>query len=108
MRREVATFLYDILRAGNLIRSFTQGRTFDQFREDLLLQSAVERQFEVVGEALHKAVQADTTLGQRITAPGRVIALRNRLIHGYASVSAAVVWGVIESHLAVPQLPVDW
>ena len=65
------------------------------------MQSAVERQFEIIGEALHNALDIDPSLESRITTPRRVIAFRNRLIHGYATVSALVVWGVIESYLPV-------
>jgi uncharacterized protein with HEPN domain len=67
------------------------------------MQSAVERQFEIIGEALCKAIDIDPALGSRITASQRVIDFRNRLIHGYATVSPRVVWGVIEGYL-----PVDW
>jgi len=66
-----------------------------------MMPSAVERQFEIIGEALHNALDSDPSLESRVTTPRRVIAFRNRLIHGHASVSATVVWGVIESYLPV-------
>jgi uncharacterized protein with HEPN domain len=64
-----------------------------------MLRSAVERQFEVIGEALSQALRCDPKLGTRISNTARIIAFRNRLIHGYASISNEVVWGVLEANL---------
>ena len=96
---EVRKYLYDILEAGRLLRQFTSGKTFDDYVADPMLRSAVERQFEIVGEALNKAMQIDTELKGEISDTRRIIAFRNRLIHGYASVEDQVVWGIVESNL---------
>ncbi len=69
------------------------------YENSALLRSAVERQFEIIGEALRLAIRDDPTLAQRVTNFSRIIAFRNRLIHGYASVLSDVVWGVIETDL---------
>jgi hypothetical protein len=53
----------------------------------------VVRQFEIIGEALGQALRVDSSLADAVTDTGRIIAFRNRLIHGYASVSDAVVRG---------------
>lgn len=63
------------------------------------MRSAVERQFEIIGEALRLAIRDDPTLEQCVTNVGRIIAFRNRLVHGYASVLSEVVWGIIETDL---------
>ena len=96
---EARKYLFDIKQACGLLRQFTAGRTFDDYEKDPLLRSAVERQFEIIGEALGQALRVDSSLADAITDTGRIIAFRNRLIHGYASVSDAVVWGVVESNL---------
>lgn len=98
--RDVRLYLFDIARACELIERFTRGRSFDHYEADPMLRSAVERQFEIAGEALRLAVEVDPTLADRITASRRVIAFRNRLIHGYASISNEVVWGIVERHLS--------
>jgi uncharacterized protein with HEPN domain len=54
----------------------------------------LERQFEVVGEALNKLSQADPQLAAEITDLGRIVAFRNVLIHGYAFVDDRVVWEI--------------
>ncbi len=64
-----------------------------------MLRSAVERQFEIVGEALVGLLRVAPDLEARVSDTRRIIAFRNRLIHGYASVSDEVVWGVIEANL---------
>ena len=98
-RLEVRKYLYDIREASRLIRDFTEGKFLDDYASDPLLRSAVERQFEIVGEALGNLLRLAPDLSERISYSPRIIAFRNRLIHGYASVSNELVWGVIESYL---------
>ena len=92
--RELPKLLFDVEKACELILSFVEGKSFDDFVDNKLLQSAVERQSEIIGEALRKALDIDSTLEGRITDVRRVIAFRNRLIHGYAGVSPQIVWGI--------------
>jgi len=96
---EVLANLFDIARACELLERFTQGKTFEQYAADPMLRSAVERQSEIVGEALRRALDRDPGLSHEITGAPRVIAFRDRLIHGYATVSAEVVWGVLQGNL---------
>jgi uncharacterized protein with HEPN domain len=98
-QRDVLAHLYDVARACELIERFTRDRTFDDYADDPMLRSAVERQFEIVGEALKRALDLDGTLAERITGTARIVAFRNRLIHGYATVSDEVVWGILEGSL---------
>ena len=96
---EVLAHLFDVERACDLLERFTSGRSFEEYVADDMLRSAVERQFEIVGEALRRALEADPSLSGVISDTGRIVAFRSRLIHGYATVSAEVVWGVLETHL---------
>ena len=97
--REVLTYLYDIRTACDLILQFVEGRSYEDYLTDALLRSAVERQFEIVGEALNKATKLDPALYNEISDAKHIISFRNRLIHGYATVAHDVVWNAIESHL---------
>lgn len=100
MRRlEVRKYLFDIAQACEMLAQFTAGKTFADYADDPLLRSAVERQFEIIGEALRQALRLDPDLGTRISESQRIIAFRNRLIHAYASISDEVVWGIVESKL---------
>ena len=53
MPRDARKYLYDIDQAAALIAQFTTGKNFEQYRKEPMLRAAVEREFEIVGEALH-------------------------------------------------------
>ncbi len=63
----------------------------------------MERQFEIIGEALAQLVKIDPTTGTRIGEHKRVTAFCNLLIHGYAQVDNRIVWDVLQNK--VPALP---
>lgn len=63
------------------------------------MRSAVERQFEIVGEALAQLARVDAAMADRIPNLREIIAFRNILIHGYAVIDRARVWRVIEEDL---------
>ena len=82
---ETKKYLFDIAEACDLIHAFTSGKTLADYQKDPLLRSGVERQFEIVGEALNQAIQNDPSLAELISNSSRIISFRNRLIHGYAN-----------------------
>jgi len=59
----------------------------------------VERQFEILGEVLNQLSRLDPNMAEKIPDLPRIVAFRNILIHGYASVDDRLVWGVVESRL---------
>ena len=97
--RELRKYLFDIPQACELLTQFTAGKSFADYGADSLLRSAVERQFEIIGEALKQALSLNPSLSSQISNTQRIIAFRNRLIHGYASVSDELVWGIVEANL---------
>ena len=99
MKLEARKYLYDIQRAAGLIREFTDGKTFADYEGDAMLRSAVERQFEIIGEAMTQLARTDEPLADRISQYQRIIAFRNLLIHGYADVDDRLVWDVINTNL---------
>lgn len=100
-------FLYDTSVACARIGEFTSGIDFEEYSGSVMIRSAVERQFEIIGEALNRLRQFNPELAGRITDVPRIIAFRNRLIHGYATVSDEVVWGAIEGSLPLLRDEVD-
>lgn len=100
---DIRKYLFDINEACELLAQFTAGKTFSDYSADPLLRSAVERQFEIIGEALSQALRLDPNLSSRISNTGRIIAFRNRLIHGYASIADEIVWGILEAGLPTLQ-----
>lgn len=101
MQLESKKFLEDMRRAADLIAKFTVGKTVDHYGNDELLRSAVERQFEIIGEALKRLAAMDEATASRIGGRKRIVAFRNILVHGYDMVDDHVVWDVVQNHLPV-------
>ncbi|MFV1858310.1 MAG: DUF86 domain-containing protein, partial [Anaerolineales bacterium] len=99
MRLEAKKYLHDMRQAAELIASFTEGKSVADYDADAMLRSAVERQFEIIGEALAHLARLDPSLANRIREYARIIAFRNILIHGYAEVDHRIVWDIVESKL---------
>ena len=93
-------FLYDIATAAQAIQEFTHGRTLQDYEEDLMLRSACERQFEIIGEAMTRLRDRHPNAFGSISDGHAIIAFRHRLIHGYDSVDPKIVWDVIARKLA--------
>jgi len=92
-------FLWDAHRAASLIHGFVEGRTWEEYEADAMLRSAVERQFEIIGEALNRLSKVDPPLAALIGDIGRIVAFRNVLIHGYATVDDTIVWEVATTRI---------
>jgi len=91
--------LFDVVESGRSIQVWCAGRTFVDYQTDRQLRRAIEREFEIIGEALSRLLRIDTAAAQRISQLPRIISFRNRIIHGYDTIDDATVWGVIEGHL---------
>jgi uncharacterized protein with HEPN domain len=85
-------YLWDALAAAELLSQFGEGKSLEDYQADPLLRSAVERQFEIIGEALNQLSKLDPDLAAGIPDLRRIVAFRNILIHGYATVDDALVW----------------
>jgi len=81
------------------IQSFLRLVKVDTFLDSELLRSAVERQLEIVGEALGIAAKEDDSLIAMIPELPRIVGLRNRLIHGYDSVDPELMWDVVQTKI---------
>ena len=99
MRPESRKYVWDALQAADRIARFTDGRSLETYQTDDLVRSAVERQFEIIGEALSQFRSVDPDAAAGVPELVRIIAFRNILIHGYASVDDRLVWGVVEAKL---------
>ena len=101
MSREALKYLYDVSVAAQKVHAFTEAKQFADYQGDDLLRSAVERQFEIIGEALNQLSRREPDVCQKITGYRRAIAFRNILIHGYAEIDDEVVWRVLKDDLPV-------
>ena len=92
-------YLWDALRAAGFLNQFAANKTFSEYQDDVLLRSAVERQYEIVGESLNQLARVDAALAKGIPDLARIVAFRNILIHGYADIDDAIVWEVLTTKL---------
>ena len=99
MKRDPKSLLWDAREAANAIASMTVGRSFEDFDRDIILRSAVERQFEIAGEALRQLARLDAALAAKIPDLREIVAFRNILSHGYAVVDRARVWRAVQEDL---------
>jgi uncharacterized protein with HEPN domain len=99
MHRDARAFLWDANAAAVVILEFVDGKSFEDYSTDRMLRSAVERQFEIIGEALNQLCKLEPHWAELIPDLPQIVAFRNLLIHGYASVNDLTVWRTIETSL---------
>jgi uncharacterized protein with HEPN domain len=78
---------------------FTANKSLKDYEGDALLRSAVERQFEIIGEAINRMREIEPSTIDNIPNARRIIAFRNILIHGYDVVENTIVWEVVQNNL---------
>ena len=105
MKPELRDNLEDALKHGREILNFVSGMSLEQYSEDEKTRLAVERLFEIIGEALNRSYKLDPELVESIPNYRQIISLRNILAHCYDTVEDRIVWGIIEESL--PQLLSD-
>lgn len=99
MQRDARCYLWDALKAAEAVQAFLRGKTYEAFVEDDLLRSAVERQLQIIGEALSQLAKVDPQIASSVSELRRIIAFRNILVHGYAAIDHDTVWRLIEDKL---------
>ena len=99
MERKSPKLLEDIRDAAAFVRQATEGKTLDDYRRDRLMRQAVERNFEIIGEAVGRLAKVDPATAAKIGEYQQIISFRNVLIHGYDLIDEAQVWEVIRQNL---------
>jgi uncharacterized protein with HEPN domain len=96
---DIKTWLYDILNAIIEIESFFPGTSKDflEYKNDLKTRRASERNVEIIGEAMNRILNRDSSI--QLSSSRKIVDTRNRIIHGYDSVSDDIIWGLIMNHL---------
>jgi uncharacterized protein with HEPN domain len=103
MPHSVRKLLLDVTLSCEEIIEFTRGKTFEEFKEDRILQLAIEREFEIIGEALFRLEKVDQqNLEKKIPEYGKIIGFRNVIIHGYDIIDTAALWDFTQNR--VPEL----
>jgi uncharacterized protein with HEPN domain len=99
MRRE-AVYLEDIVRAADEIAAFAAGRMPDDLQNDVQLRNAILFSLTVIGEAANR-LSADFHARHMEVRWRDVIAMRNRVVHGYFSLDPVVVWQIATIHTPI-------
>jgi uncharacterized protein with HEPN domain len=107
MDNDVKTWLYDILSSINEIESYyvETPKMFEIYQNDLRTKRAVERNIEIIGEAMSRILKQNHNI--EISNSRKIVDVRNRIIHGYDSVSDDVIWGIVVKNLPVLQIEVE-
>lgn len=107
MPRDPRAFLWDVRQGADHIAAFVRGKTFEEFAREELLHSAVERQLEIIGEALNQLATLAPDVAGHIAHLRQIVGLRNVLIHGYAVVNHGLIWRAIHEDLPRLRATVD-
>lgn len=101
MPPEAEKLLWDMDNAARRIESFSTGKTFDDYLRDELLRSGIERQFEIVGEAMTRLIKCAPDVAAKIADYRKISGFRNALIHGYDSIDDTISWSIVQTKLPV-------
>jgi uncharacterized protein with HEPN domain len=107
MEVEIKAWLYDVLNAIHEIESFTTDlkEDFKAFQNDLKTRRAVERNIEIIGEAMNRVLQRIEI--NNFSNARKIVDTRNRIIHGYDSVSDEIVWSIVIVHLPILKIETE-
>ncbi len=95
---EIKRYLFDIQESIESIEKYLgDKRDFKVYLDDKMLRRAIEREFEIIGEAMTRIEKLDSKLN--ITGKRLIINMRNRVIHGYDEIDNEIIWGTIVRHL---------
>ena len=99
MEDRIKKYLQDVLTAIEEVESFfdNKPKLFDDFYSDLLLRRAIERNIEIIGEAMNRILRNDESIA--ITNARKIVDARNYIIHGYDSLSPDILWSMVINHL---------
>jgi len=98
MEKEVQTWLEDITQSIDEIEEFLpERRDFFEFKKDLKTRKAIERNIEIIGEAVNRILNVNPEI--KITNARKIVDTRNRIIHGYDTVSEDIIWAIVSNDL---------
>jgi len=97
MNENIKKCLHDIKISIESIEEYVIKKDFNAYKNNKMVRRAVEREFEIIGEAMYRINKSDSSFV--ISGKHRIIGMRNRVIHGYDKIDNGLVWGTITRHL---------
>lgn len=109
MDERILKWLYDIKLCIDEIDGFFQEEEKDFFKysNNLMLKRAIERNLEIIGEAVNRIITRDNSFTKKINNAKAIIGLRNQVIHAYDNISDETIWSILTNHLPKLKLEVD-
>ena len=99
MQLKIEKYLLDILISIDSIYDYLgEQRNFDTYLANKQLRRSVEREMEIIGEAVNRILQLNPDIS--IRSARKIVSLRNRVIHAYDNVDNETVWGIVINHLS--------
>jgi len=107
MDEHIEKWLFDIRMAIDEINSYFEDdtRDFFQFRDNQMLKRAIERNLEIIGEAMNRILTKEPNIA--ISDARKIVNLRNHVIHSYDSVSDENIWAIIVNNLPILKIDID-
>jgi uncharacterized protein with HEPN domain len=105
MTEKILKYLFDIKLAIEEIDFFfnENDKRFDTYKSNILLKRAIERNLEIIGEAVNRILSINSNFP--ISNAKRIVGLRNQIIHSYDNISDENIWGIVINHL--PKLKIE-
>lgn len=98
MQHSVKMYLLDISNSIDSIYEYLgDEKNFGNYEANKLLRRGVERELEIIGEAVNRILKVDSQID--ISDAKRIVNLRNWVIHAYDSVDNIIIWGIIDKDL---------
>lgn len=107
MDKKILKWLYDVKVAIDEIDSYfiNEKMDFFEYKKNFMRKRAVERNLEIIGEAINRIMKADNSIASKITDSTAIVGLRNQVIHAYDNISDETIWAILTNHL--PKLKVE-
>lgn len=106
MDEKIKKYLFDIYESINNIDAYVGSpKLFNSYETNPMLQDAVERNLEIIGEAMNNILKIDPEIS--ITNARRMVDARNKISHGYDEIDAAQIWNIIINHLPILKTETD-
>jgi uncharacterized protein with HEPN domain len=107
MDERILKWLFDIRIAIEEVNGYFENeeKDFFKYRQNIMLKRAVERDLEIIGEAINRIITRDQSYNAKISNAKAIIVLRNQVIHAYDNISDENIWSILTTHL--PKLKVE-
>lgn len=101
MDERILKWLYDVKLAIDEIDNFfyENPKDFFKYQQNIILKRAIERNLEIIGEAINRIIKRDETFTEKISEAKAIVGLRNQVIHAYDNISDENIWSILINHL---------